>query len=218
MPLNTIAEGVWEARDRLGPFPIRMTVLKTAEGVVLWSQVPIDDALAESIDRIGEVAAIVSPNLFHYAFVNDAKARYPRARVLTTPGLETKRPGIAPDARTPDPGFAGLQVFQLAGCDRVEESVVFHAASGTLVVTDLIFNVKAATNVREWMVFRLMAGTLGRAGQSRLWRFLRTDADAHRASLDEVLALPIKQVVMAHGEPITTDAKETLVRALGLSG
>ena len=56
-------------------FPFRMTVRRTARGVVVGSPIEMDDALAAEIDALGPVRAIVAPNALPHVFLEGARRR-----------------------------------------------------------------------------------------------------------------------------------------------
>ena len=78
--LYPVANGVWGAdaptKLRIGiTFPNRMVVAQLSNGsAMLYSPVPIDDALAAEIEAVGRVELVVAPNLFHHLYVPVARA------------------------------------------------------------------------------------------------------------------------------------------------
>lgn len=218
--LTKIAEDVWAATDGLRMplgvrFPVRMTVLRSEGQVVLISPVAVDDALAAEIDALGAVTAIVAPNLLHHLFLAAAAARWPDAKLYGPRGLASgKRKELAFDG-TPDAlGVPGIDVVPLAGVPSIDEHVVVHRASRTLVVTDLVFNVREG----NWMtrfVLTWVSDAFGAPKTSRLWRMATRDQGAFAESLRRVLAHDFDRMIVAHGEIVETDAKAVLV---GLSG
>lgn len=194
-------------------FPIRMTVLRTARGVVLVSPIEIDEALAREIDALGPVRAIVAPNALHHLFLEGARRRFPSARLLGAPALHAKRPDLrfdgALDAHDPEL-HPEIDVVRVEGAPSVDEHVLLHAPSRTLIVTDLVFNVRRAPNLATWLVFAWVAGTLGRLRQSRMWRFFTKDRRAAAASLGRVFEWDFDRLVVAHGEIVESDAKALL--------
>ena len=67
---------------------------------------------------------------------------------------------------------------------KLTEAVLFHRASGTLVVADLLFHVTAPANLRTKLVMAMMGAGGRQLAQSRLWGFLVKDraAASRRAS------------------------------------
>jgi type IV secretory pathway TrbD component len=176
--LQPIADGLWGAEhDLFLPggvcFRGRMTVVRLDDGgLLLHSPVPVDDALAAEIDALGTVAHLVGPNLFHHLHLRGAAARWPDARLWGAPGLPEKRGNLrfsgtvdAPDL----PWRAALRPTVLQGCPRLNETVFLHAASGTLLCTDLVFHIQRWPNFATSLVL-WMTGTRGRLAMSRSWR------------------------------------------------
>src|SRR5688500_11961837 len=85
-----------QTRSALGfGLPARMTVLPLSPSrLAIISPIPIDDALAQRIAALGEVAFLIAPNLLHHLYLAAASARYPQAQVLAPPGMRAKRPDL----------------------------------------------------------------------------------------------------------------------------
>lgn len=192
-----------------------MTVRRTPAGLILWSPVAIDDELAAALRRLGPVTTIVAPNLFHYAHVAAAKARYPEARVLAPEGLRTKRPDVPIDSALAQGTSlgGGCSVHAVEGSAVVSEFVMHDAETKTLTVTDLVFNVRQAHNFRSWFVFRVLAGTLGDVGQSRLWKSFVKDSAAASKSMLALNELPFERLIVGHGEIVEDGGQESLAHA-----
>ncbi|MFZ5890565.1 MAG: DUF4336 domain-containing protein [Myxococcota bacterium] len=195
---------------------MRMTVVRRASGGLwLHSPVPIDDELADTLAKLGRVEDIVAPNRFHYRFARDAKARYGGARLWAAPGLAEKRPEIAFDDQLSEgaPWKEELPAVSIGGAPAWSEYVFLHAASGSLICTDLLFNVgdepHAATRVLYWAL-----GVSAKFGTNRVWRWLAKDRLALRESLDRVLSWRIERVVMAHGDVVNLRGPDELASAL----
>jgi hypothetical protein len=199
-------------------FPTRMTALPLGHGeIALVSPVPIDDAVARRIDALGKVTFLLAPNLHHDLYLAAASQRYPEAHVLLPAGLATKHSALPVagtlDGELPAPLARAVEVIRIEGAPSVDEHVFFHRASGTLVVADLVFNLVQPrgfwANVVLWLV-----GCHGRLGQSRAWRLFVKDAGLMTQSVQRVLALPLRTLVMAHGDVVRTDAPAQLATAL----
>ena len=198
--------------------PARMTAVRTEDGgVALISPVPIDDARARAIESLGEVRWLVAPSLLHHLYLGDAAARFPAAKVVAPRGLAGKRPDLRVDAvledGLPDALAACLDVLPVAGAPLLDEHAFFHRASRTLVVTDLVFNVREprglVANLMLWLV-----GAHGRLAQSRAWRFFVKAPAAYAASVERILATDASTLVMAHGEIVRERAREQLASVL----
>ena len=156
-----IADGVWGVETVVGVglgvhLPLRMTVLRVDGGLWLVSPIAIDDALADELSALGEVHALVAPNLLHHAHVEAAKRRYPEARLLGAPGLAAKRPALPWDGAVDTGSLAGdLQGRRIEGADKLSEVVLWHVPSATLVVTDAVFNIPEARGM-SWLVLEYL--------------------------------------------------------------
>lgn len=199
-------------------FPTRMTALPLGGGeLALVSPVPIDDTRAHQLEALGKVAYLIAPNLHHNLYLAAASERYPEAHVLVPPGLAARQPTLRVsgtlDGELPASLAHALDVVHIEGAAALDEYVFFQRASGTLVVADLVFNVLQPrgfwANVALWLV-----GCHGRLGQSRAWRVFVKDPAAMTRSVERVLALPVRTLVMAHGQMVRDDAHARLTRAL----
>lgn len=217
--LVEIADGVFGVNTefKLGAgvkLPLRMTVLRDGDGLALVAPIPIDDALAQELSAHGPVRHLLAPNLLHHAYVAAAQERYPEARALAAPGLADKRKDLSFDGELGTGELSeDIRTLHVQGADKLSEVVFLHRPSRTLVVTDLVFNIRDATGMSKF-VLAMMSRALGRVEQSRLCRWLTTDRDATARSVEDLLALDFDRVVMAHGEVIERDAKAELTAGL----
>ena len=50
---------------------------------------------AESVESVGPVRFIVSPNKIHHLFLSEWARRWPEARLYAPPGLAKRKPGLS---------------------------------------------------------------------------------------------------------------------------
>lgn len=205
MTLRALDRDLWcldaDLRIQAGfHLPVRMTVIRLADGGLwLHSPLAIDDATAAELDALGPVRHIVAPSLLHHLFAGAAHQRWPAAQVHAPAGLTAKQPALkidrplAADARWPE-----LAIVAIAGAPKIAEHVFVHRPSGTLIVTDLLFNVDAAPGLLSPLILR-MVGAWKRLAQSKIWRSMVKDRAAARASAEQVMALEFRRLVPAHG-------------------
>ena len=93
-----IATDVWHVAAKPLKFPggVRMplasTVIRLADNrVVIYSPAQFDDADADAISALGDVAHIIAPSLLHHLYAGAAKERWPKATLHGAPGLAEKR-------------------------------------------------------------------------------------------------------------------------------
>jgi hypothetical protein len=219
--LRSLAPGVWcaDAQASLGAgvaLPIRMTIVRLPDGT-LWVHSPIrlTDELVAELRKLGPVAHLVSPNLFHHLFLEQAAQRFPQARVWAPAGLEKKQKTLRIDAHLDatldwEGAFAALPI---EGARSMSEWVFLHRPTGTLIVTDLVFNLDDSHRGVTRLVLR-WTGTFDRLARSRVWSLLVRDRGAFGASLRRVLDLDFERVVPAHGAVIDADAKAAMTEVL----
>jgi hypothetical protein len=195
----------------------RMTVVRlSGGGLFLHSPVPIDDALAEELARLGPVRFVVAPNKFHHFYVNEVLARYPDAELHVVPGLPEKKKDLPPHRLLADEAAAGwkadLDQVLVGGAPALGEAVFFHRASRTALFTDLCFNVRQASNFATRLFWRLNGG-LGRFGPTRMVRLTLRDKKAVRRAIDRILTWDFDRAVVTHGEVLESGAREALREA-----
>lgn len=179
-----------------------MTAIRLPDGgLLLHSPVPLINADLAALDELGPVRCIVAPNKFHHLYVADYRSMYPDARLYAAPGLREKQPALGVDTvldgAAPDEWGGAVEPHWFRGIPRVEEVVLFHQDSRTLLLADLAFNVVEARGIAK-LAFRL-AGAYGSFGPSRMLKRMVRDRDAARASRDAVLAWDFDRVIVSHG-------------------
>ncbi|MGC4086368.1 MAG: hypothetical protein QM756_00445 [Polyangiaceae bacterium] len=200
-------------------FPARMTALPLGDGsLALLSPGPIDEPIAQQLAALGPVRWLIAPNLLHHLYLGAATERYPEARVLAPRALAKKRPDLRIDAALedglPSPLRDWLAALKFEGAPGLDEFVFHHPASRTLVVTDLVFNVREPKGFMANLVLWLV-GCHGRLAQSRAVRVMVKDRAAASASAERIASLSFDTLVMAHGEIVHEEAQRVLARALG---
>ena len=193
----------------------RMTIVRLADGgLFLHSPIQLDQGLQLAIDRLGEVRAIVAPSRVHHLFVGDYITAYPQAKSYAAPGLPERRREIKFDAVLTDvePNLWRGQLEQhvFRGAPVLNEVVFFHAASRTVIFTDLVFNLPVSAR-RNAPVFFCILDAPGKFGPHRFIRrrTIRDRVAAHQ-SVERILQWDFNRVIMSHGDVLETGGK-TLV-------
>jgi len=226
--LTPIADDLWQlGGDQRLPggarFPLRMTIVRLPDRqLILHSPVPIDDAAADAIAALGDVAHVIAPNRYHHLYLEPALRRFPRAAAWLAPGLAAKHPSITPAGELGDVAPAAwrdhVDQIHVGGAPKVSETVFLHRASRTLLATDLAFHVTKPANLRTRIVLRLV-GVSGRLACSRAWKFLVKDRAAATASIARLEAWAPLRYVPAHGEIFEGDViaalRPTIARVTG---
>ncbi|MEP7241419.1 MAG: DUF4336 domain-containing protein [Devosia sp.] len=202
-------------------FGARMTVIRLASGeIVLHSPCAITAALAAEIIALGPVAHILAPGNFHHLNVTSAQAAFPTAMTWICPGVERKRPDLRFDGVLGDTApatWAGeLDQVLVQGARIMREVAMFHRASATLILVDLIENFTDASPhiggaLKFWFKYVMRMWDKPRpAPEYQLgWRDRRAAAE----SLRRILAWDFQRIVLSHGDLIDHDAHDVAAAA-----
>ena len=220
--LRAVTSNLWVAEQPLRYFGLkittRMTVVKLSnQELVVFSPITLSDSLQQQINCIGSVKHIVAPNLYHYFYLADCKARYPDATCWAPPELAVRHPELPidlelhPGDRNPWPDiemlfFDGFKTLGSAGFESLNEWVFFHPVSRTLILTDTAFHFDASSSLGVRLAARV-SGIYDKLSPSKLEQVATKDKEKIRAAVDQVLSWDFDRVIMAHGSIIETDGK-----------
>lgn len=202
------------------PYSTRMAVARLSSGKLwVWSPIALTEELADSVEAIGSVAFIVSPNKLHHLALAEWTKRWPDARLYAPPGLARKEKELHFDAELsnePDREWAAdIDQIVFRGSFALEEVVFFHRASHTAIFGDLIQRFPEAT-ASGWkgMLMRL-DGLVGPHGSTpREWRLSYLSRNAARAARQKVLDWKPEKLLIAHGECASSGATHIIEEAL----
>lgn len=181
----------------------RMVVIRLPDGsLVLHSPGAWRAEIKDFLEATGKPAFIVAPNLHHTLFLEDYLVRFPGARFLAPPGFDAR---AKPTRASEVLGTAAvgewegvLDHFILEGIPRFNEAVFLHRPSATLIVADLLFNIRRAPTLH--VLFWKLNGAYGRLSCSRLFRSTIRDKKAFTRSLEKILQWDFRRILVAHGE------------------
>jgi glyoxylase-like metal-dependent hydrolase (beta-lactamase superfamily II) len=197
----------------LVPIPVRTTVVRIGGGsLVLHSPGPISDELRDELAALGSVDTIVVPQA-HGMFAAQAAQRFPAARMLAAPGAPWRRKSIAFHgslADQPPAAWEGYIESHLVHGFRLQEVILFHRPSRSLVITDLCFNIRRSESFVARSLFRAN-GMWRRFGPSRLIRLLVvSDRAALERSLEYILRWDFDRIIPGHGDVLETGGPAAL--------
>lgn len=195
----------------------RTTVVRLTGGA-LWvhSPCPPSAEVCAALDALGEVRWIVVPNRFHHLQTHTTAAHYSNAIVVGPQSAKARNMEINLSMTADDPAYVRatpeLASIQLKGVPFLDETVFFHAESGTLIAADLLMSACA----RDHWTWRMAARIWGRYEKNRtppdVWMKTRASAAA-AASIAQLSALPLERILVAHADPITERPAQQLVEA-----
>lgn len=220
-PLHRLDENLWICdfdHSLLGAeVGTRSTIVRLASGG-LWigSPGPFDEAQVASIRELGPVEALVAPNTFHHVYLAKAKARFPEAEVFLAPGLKEKVPSVPTGEvlGNESPWGDVLEQALMEGTT-TNEVVFFHRASRSVVITDLVFNLRKGG---LWTRIAMsLNGGFGRFGPTKVMMGTVRDRRAFLRSIERILAWDFDRVILAHGEVLETGGREAMAQAFGVT-
>lgn len=214
--LRPVADEIWEVNHphkilRLFPLGHRMTVLRQRDGgLVLHSPIPLDDDLRGELDSLGRVRHVLAPSTMHNLFLEPYAEQYQDACFWAVPEFATKYPKLRADAVLDDSTqLSELRCALIRGMPKINECVVLHEPSRSLIVADLVFNFPRTDSFALKTMLRIN-GAYGRVAASRLFRSFIKDRAQMRSSLDDVLDWDFDRLIVGHGEIVEDDAKAAL--------
>jgi len=217
----TLFEGIW---IEIGPAKIlgmrlttTMTVLRLRdETLLVHSPLALTEERRAAVDALGVLKHLYAPSTYHERHMADWAEAYPAARLHAPAGLVRERPDLRIDrviGSMPEAAFAGVVDEMTIDGFRLEETVLIYRPERTLIVADLVHNVGRPQG--WWTAFytRLM-GFYDRVAISRMLRWLAfSDRAAARRSIDELLKRPFDRLIVGHGTPLTSEAREAIAEA-----
>jgi hypothetical protein len=207
------------------PLPVRMTVIRLANGdVLMHSPTRFDARLKAEIEAIGPIRHLVAPNIAHWSFLQEWQRECPQAVTWAAPGLrqrsQVKASGVRLDRDLPDaspPEWAGeIEQAIIPGAAGFREVAFFHRPSRTLVLTDLIVNLEPDKLPLAARAFAWATGTLAPNGKAPAYLRLvvKRRRAAARTAAGELVAFAPERVIFAHGRWFDRDGAAQLRRSL----
>lgn len=186
----------------------RTTLIRLSDGnIFAHAPGPADDGDHIEISKIGNVTQVVAPNLFHNTFVADWMSRYEAATCHAPAAFDTKVPGLVYQPlsdEAPAAWSADIEQVFVQGAPMLNETVFFHRATRTLLLTDLCFNMLHSSSFITRLVMRAMGG-YGHFGPSRLAKSFMKDKAALRRGIERILEWDFDRVTVTHGQVLERD-------------
>lgn len=219
--LTLSAQGLWTATDPAKVLGMRLTasmaVLElSGNELAVYSPLRLTRERRATVERLGVPRYVLAPNLFHHLHVGEWLEAFPGAELHAPAGLVKKRPDLTIDRAlnsAAPPSLAQHTTEIPIDGFRLAETTLLHHASESLLVADLVHNIGRPQGLWTQTYSRLM-GFHDRVALSRMIRWTAfSDRGAARRSLERLLDLPWRRLVVGHGEPIEAGAKQALEQA-----
>lgn len=191
----------------------RMTVVKN-ENNDLWvhSPININQDTVNQLQKMGNVHSIISPNLLHHLHLAKFIKYFPNIPVYGVDGIEKKQKDVSFQLLPINLWGADIKSIRIEGMPSIKETVFFHQASKTLIVTDLVFNVSETMGWSKvvWSAY----GVNHKLKVSPLFKFLIKHKPKFNQSIQQLLQWDFENVILSHGNIILGNGKQQLESAL----
>lgn len=206
------------------PLPVRMTVLRLSDGgLVLHSPTRYTLDLSRALEALGPIAHLVAPNTVHWSYMVDWQKRYPSATSWVAPGLGA-RPAVSASHLRIDHELADgapqawrgeVECIVVRGMG-LTEVALFHRASRTLVLTDLVVNVEPEKLPFPLSIGARLVGSAAPIGKAPVYARLamRMGGEAAATAARRLVALNPDRVIFAHGKWFESNGSQRLREAL----
>ena len=217
-PLEALDEGilavVGQLKMPLMELPRRMTVVRLRDGrLVVWSAISLDEPGMSRLEAEGRPSFLVVPSDHHRLDAAAWKARYPELVVVAPLGARDKVAEVVPvDTCVPEFGDPAVRFVAVPGTRDHEAALIVHRPAGTtLVVNDVIANIRDPKGIGGWLLERM-----GFAGdEAHVPGPVRLAVVKDRAALrDQLLHWAeihdLRRIVVAHGDVIESEPRQVL--------
>jgi len=194
--------------------PRRMTVVRLRDGrLVIWSAVSLDDAGMATLESYGRPAFLVVPGEHHRLDAAAWKARYPQLQVVTPPGSREQTAEVVPvDTTAPEFGDSRVQFAAVPGTHDEEASLLVRRPGGTtLVLNDLVGNIRHASGFGGWLLRRMgFAGDDAQIPATTSLTIVKDKAALRAQLLRWAEIADLKRIVVSHGDLIEANPRGVL--------
>jgi len=199
-------------------FGNKMTVIKYDDDkLLLHSPIPISPHLIKEIDALGQVKLLMAPNLMHNLFINQWKQHYSEALLIAPKHIKEVDYDISLEEITQSEKSnliipSNLRVQFIAGMKGLHEYALIHIPSGTLVLTDLAFNINNVKGIWSNIFFRLY-GAYGKFGPTYLTKFIIKNKAKFSQSIETIFSYDFDKIIVSHGDLVARDGKSHFSKA-----
>jgi glyoxylase-like metal-dependent hydrolase (beta-lactamase superfamily II) len=183
----------WSVYEPSVKCEIGCAALKLPSGWVIVDPVPLANSAWKELLALAPLRAILLTNGNHVRDTVELKKKH-QVPVVTAPDTRRDISELKPDITLlPGELLYGISAIPIPGATAGETA--FYSKTGVMILGDAIINTSNETGL-EFLPDKYC-----------------TDAEQNRASLRKLLEFDFHKLTMAHGAPLTTEAKEKL-RAL----
>lgn len=198
-------------------FSHRMIVIRlpATRNLIVYS--PFSPSMVD-LSSLGTVTAVVAPNAFHDTYVHAFLEAHPTAKLYSSPALKIKYPekdwGTVLHASRDERTICTDVLFKtISGFKALQEVVLLHVATGTIIASDLGFNYRR--KVLMDMPFKSPLFLVGTKGinpfgwSATIKKIIKKDCkNAIRQLHDMVERWSWDRYIMCHGQVVHENAKQ----------
>lgn len=215
----TLDRPVWFGGVRLRA---RTTVVRLDDGgLLLHTPAPPTDAVAEQLRALGPVRWLVVPNCFHHLGTPAAAARFPEARVVAPASALDRNKALKRHLDIHDGQLSDqlpeLEVLPLLGVPFLDETVLYHRPTQTLLGADIVL----CAGAKDHWTWRWAGRATGCYGRVRVPPDVKkkiSDKAAAARSIQAMLQRPAQRLIVGHADVIEEDCRDRLAQAWRLEG
>jgi hypothetical protein len=218
--MRKLAENLWTLSYSLrffgGEFGRKVTIVRLRSGkLVIHSTGPFTPEDVATVLRLGEPGWLLEAMFQHDTFSLQGHQAFPKIPFLGPDGFGNVV-GFPTQALIPAPEEWAdeLKVLRIEGSPSMQEHVVLHTPSRTLIVADLLFNFGPHTSAWTRFLVLVGVGLKHHPGMSRRFRLAITDKTAFQQSVETLSKWDFNRIIVGHGEIIETDGKRLLIEAV----
>jgi Domain of unknown function (DUF4336) len=203
--------------------PVRMTIVRLGSGD-LWLHSPtaFSPGLLRRVEEIGAVRHLVAPSIAHWTYLADWQKACPGATTWGAPNLRRRLQFKLSKVRldhelreNPPEQWSGEILQTIVPGLGYREVAFLHVQSRTLMLTDLLVNLPPGRVPAATRMYARLTGT--RAPHGSTPAYLRPPVLARRrqasAAVRRLIDWAPEQVIVSHGDCLTSDALPRLKRA-----
>jgi len=205
--------------------PARMTVVRLPGGdLLLHSPTRFSAGLQRELEQLGPIRHLVAPSFAHWIYLEAWQRACPEAATWAAPGLRDRRPvrqsGVRLDhdlgKHPPDAWGEAVSLAIVPGGLGFREVALFHRATRTLVLTDLVVSLEPEKVPAAVRPAARLLGVVAPDGMppAYLRAIIKLRRRAAAAAVEGLLAWEPERVIFAHGRWFERDGATALRRSM----
>ncbi|MFN8370445.1 MAG: hypothetical protein U0T83_07450 [Bacteriovoracaceae bacterium] len=210
-PLIKLTDDVWtvEGEWKKSSLGRRMTIIASNDKrLLIHNPIKMRDEDLVKISELGKVTWILAPNLYHTGDAGWMKEQFSDALLFLPPKLQKKSENtISSWELSQYVPYDEFRVFNVQGL-KIEEVVIYHRKSKTLVLCDLAFNMPDIYTGFKKYLMRLNNINGNFAPTKILKLFFVKNKQEFYYSIKRIAQLDFTRVIVNHGEVLENHAMD----------